>query len=70
MTESSNSGHLSQPSRGAPRAGADHASSEKVSGPVPMHHRLKLGQDVLKDAQGAGAPSTRSTIANGGRNGW
>ncbi len=64
-----NTGHLSQHKGGKPAAVKD----EGVHGPVPMHHRLKLGIEGLelqRNPFGDGAPSKKSTIANGGRKGW
>jgi hypothetical protein len=44
---------------------------EPVHGPVPMHHRLKLGQtDGVTNPQGAGNPSTVPTATAGGRKTW
>lgn len=43
---------------------------DRPAGPVPMHHRLKLGQSVVDDPQGDGRPSTEVKIANSGRKTW
>lgn len=39
---------------------------EKITGPVPMHHRARLGAtDLQSNPQGAGPVSKRPTVANG-----
>jgi hypothetical protein len=63
-----NTHHLSKPTAKTPRY-----SDEGTKGPVPMHHRLKLGipgDELQKNPFGAGEPSHKSTIRNGGKRGW
>lgn len=45
---------------------------QRPPGPVPLHHRLRLGEakDGESNPFGDGSPSKVSTIANGGRKGW
>lgn len=63
-TRGNQSGHLSTGSHPA-------APKEPVQGPVPMHHRLRLGQtDGVHNPQGAGNPSREPTPRAGNRKGW
>lgn len=40
-------------------------------GPVPYHHRMKLGAtDTVHNPYGNGAVSTKPTVANGDRKNW
>lgn len=43
--------------------------SEPIKGPVPMKHRLRLGEDVLKNPQGVGMPSKKNEVGNA-RSAW
>lgn len=56
---------------GGATGGKSGASAEKrVPGPVPMHHRLKLGEgDGSSNPFGDGEPSKVSTVQNG-KKGW
>ena len=57
-----NTGQI-KPTKGMPK--------EPISGPVPQHHRLRLGEgDGESNPNGVGNPSTKSTISNGGKQGW
>ncbi len=46
------------------------APKEDAKPPLPMHHRLKLGQtDGTSDPYGDGQPSSKATTARGGHKG-
>lgn len=59
-----NTSHLSTGQRPAT------VREDRAGGPVPLHHRLKLGENVVDDPQGVGRPSTDVKIANSGRKTW
>ncbi len=45
------------------------SGSKEPSGPVPMHHRLKLGEDVINNPQGDGSPGGQQKGSTE-RKGW
>jgi hypothetical protein len=48
-----------------------HGGGDEVSGPVPMHHRLRLGQtDGATDPNGAGTPSRDNRQPNNEGKTW
>lgn len=60
MANDSNGPHLS-----TPRATRTSQTPEEISGPVPIQHRNRLGQDITSNPQGVGKPSTASKIQKG-----
>lgn len=58
--------------KGGVATGLPKYEDKGTKGPVPMHHRLKLGHlDAAHDnPYGTGRPSTESKIANDQRKTW